>query len=46
MPSFTKGLKRAPLPKEDKPTWTQVVMLLEGISLKTVKYRRRYAIKR
>ena len=34
------------LPKKDKPTWAQVVMLLEGISLKTVKYRRRYAVKR
>ena len=31
------------LPKEDTPTWAQMVMLLEGVSLKTVKYRRRYA---
>ncbi len=33
------------LPKEDMPTWTQMVMLLEGVSLKSVKYRRRYAVK-
>ena len=33
------------LPKEDTPTWTQMVILLEGVSLKTVKYRRRYAVK-
>ena len=34
------------LPKEDQPSWAQVVMLLEGVSLKTVRYRRRYAVKR
>ena len=33
------------LPKENMPTWTQMVMLLEGVSLKSVKYRRRYAVK-
>lgn len=31
------------LPREDTPTWADIVMLLEGVSLKTVKYRRRYA---
>ncbi len=33
------------LPQQDMPTWTQMVMLLEGVSLKSVKYRRRYAVK-
>ena len=28
--------------KSDKPTWAQMVLLLEGISLKSLKYRRRY----
>jgi len=34
------------LPEDDEPTWAQVVMLLEGVSLKTVEYRRRHAVKR
>ncbi len=33
------------LPEEDVPTWAQMVMMLEGVSLKTVKYRPRYAVK-
>lgn len=33
------------LPKEETPTWAQMVMLLEGVSLKSARYRRRYAAK-
>ena len=31
--------------KSDKPTWAQMVLLLEGISLKSLKYRRRYVVR-
>ena len=32
------------LPKDDKPTWVQAVILLEGMSLKKVQYWHRYAV--
>ena len=33
------------LPKADQPSWTQMVLLLEGVSLKSIQYRRRYAVR-
>ncbi len=31
--------------KSDKPMWAQMVLLLEGISLRSLKYRRRYVVR-
>jgi len=30
------------LPPDGEPTWAQMTMMLEGVSLESVKYRRRY----
>ena len=30
------------LPKSETPTWDQLVMMLEGVSMKKVQYRKRY----
>ncbi|MDE2958161.1 MAG: IS66 family insertion sequence element accessory protein TnpB [Bacteroidota bacterium] len=32
------------LPPDAEPTWAQMTMMLEGVSLESVKYRRRFAL--
>ena len=34
------------LPPDGEPTWAQMTMMLEGVSLESVKYRRRYRQRR
>lgn len=43
---FYKRLEKGTfeLPKEESPTWAQMVMLLEGVSLKSARYRCRYVV--